>query len=102
MPNEVSEVKPAAGVRVYVRPKLPGRRAARRADGDDQDQDAGRADPAAGLSGGGLMKPPRLKLPVPLTRRREPHTLAGAYAMDAISAPDRTRFERHLADRTST
>ena len=43
------------------------------------------------------MKPPRLKLPVPLTRRREPHTLAGAYAMDAISAPDRTRFERHLA-----
>jgi len=28
---------------------------------------------------------------------REPHTLAGAYAMDAISAPDRARFERHLA-----
>jgi anti-sigma-K factor RskA len=25
------------------------------------------------------------------------HTLAGAYAMDAISAPDRARFERHLA-----
>ena len=25
------------------------------------------------------------------------HTLAGAYAMDAISAPDRERFERHLA-----
>jgi anti-sigma-K factor RskA len=42
------------------------------------------------------MKPSQLKLPVPLTRRREPHTLAGAYAMDAISAPDRTRFERHL------
>jgi len=42
------------------------------------------------------MKPPR-KLPVFLPRRREPHTLAGAYAMDAISAPDRTRFERHLA-----
>jgi anti-sigma-K factor RskA len=29
--------------------------------------------------------------------RREPHTLAGAYAMDAISAGDRARFERHLA-----
>ncbi len=28
---------------------------------------------------------------------REPHTLAGAYAMDAISEPDRARFERHLA-----
>ena len=27
---------------------------------------------------------------------REPHTLAGAYVMDAISPPDRTRFERHL------
>ena len=25
------------------------------------------------------------------------HTLAGAYAMDAISGPDRERFERHLA-----
>ena len=31
------------------------------------------------------------------TRGREPHTLVGAYAMDAISAPDRARFERHLA-----
>jgi anti-sigma factor RsiW len=30
-------------------------------------------------------------------RGREAHTLAGAYAMDAISAPDRARFERHLA-----
>ena len=37
-----------------------------------------------------------LKLPVSLPGRREPHTLAGAYAMDASSAPDRTRFERHL------
>jgi len=27
---------------------------------------------------------------------REPHTLAGAYVMDAISPPDRARFERHL------
>ncbi|HEX5294455.1 MAG TPA: anti-sigma factor [Streptosporangiaceae bacterium] len=25
------------------------------------------------------------------------HTLAGSYAMDAISAPDRARFDRHLA-----
>jgi anti-sigma-K factor RskA len=32
------------------------------------------------------------------THGREPHTLAGAYAMDAISAPDRARFERHLAE----
>ena len=29
--------------------------------------------------------------------KRDAHTLAGAYAMDAISAPDRERFERHLA-----
>lgn len=28
---------------------------------------------------------------------REDHTLAGPYAMDAISEPDRVRFERHLA-----
>jgi anti-sigma-K factor RskA len=28
---------------------------------------------------------------------RDAHTLAGAYAMDAVSAPDRDRFERHLA-----
>jgi anti-sigma-K factor RskA len=28
--------------------------------------------------------------------KREAHTLAGPYAMDAISAPDRARFERHL------
>jgi anti-sigma-K factor RskA len=27
----------------------------------------------------------------------DPHTLAGAYAMDAVSEPDRVRFERHLA-----
>jgi anti-sigma-K factor RskA len=33
-----------------------------------------------------------------LTRAKkgDEHTLAGAYAMDAISAPDRDRFERHL------
>jgi anti-sigma-K factor RskA len=30
-------------------------------------------------------------------RRPEPHTLAGAYAMDAVARADRTRFERHLA-----
>ena len=29
--------------------------------------------------------------------KREVHTLAGPYAMDAISAPDRASFERHLA-----
>ncbi len=29
--------------------------------------------------------------------KREWHTLAGAYAMDAISEPDRARFEAHLA-----
>jgi len=36
---------------------------------------------------------------VKLTRasQRDEHTLAGAYAMDAISAADRERFERHLA-----
>jgi len=28
---------------------------------------------------------------------RDVHTLAGPYAMDAISAPDQARFERHLA-----
>jgi anti-sigma-K factor RskA len=28
---------------------------------------------------------------------RDAHTLAGAYAMDAVSAPDRERFEQHLA-----
>jgi anti-sigma-K factor RskA len=27
----------------------------------------------------------------------DPHTLAGAYAMDAVAEPDRARFERHLA-----
>ncbi len=30
-------------------------------------------------------------------RERDAHTLAGPYAMDAISGPDRARFERHLA-----
>jgi anti-sigma-K factor RskA len=32
-----------------------------------------------------------------LARRKEPHTLAGAYAMDALGPSDRVRFERHLA-----
>jgi anti-sigma-K factor RskA len=32
-----------------------------------------------------------------MKNRRDEHTLAGAYAMDAISAKDRDRFERHLA-----
>jgi hypothetical protein len=30
-------------------------------------------------------------------RREVPHTLAGAYALDALTEPDRVRFERHLA-----
>jgi anti-sigma-K factor RskA len=40
-----------------------------------------------------------MKRGMKLTRasRRDEHTLAGAYAMDAISAKDRERFERHLA-----
>jgi Anti-sigma-K factor rskA len=29
-------------------------------------------------------------------RRPEPHTLAGAYAMDAVAGADKARFERHL------
>jgi anti-sigma-K factor RskA len=31
------------------------------------------------------------------TRRPEPHTLAGAYVLDALTRADRARFERHLA-----
>ncbi|HEY6275224.1 MAG TPA: anti-sigma factor [Streptosporangiaceae bacterium] len=31
------------------------------------------------------------------SRQPEPHTLAGAYAADALDGPDRARFERHLA-----
>jgi anti-sigma-K factor RskA len=30
------------------------------------------------------------------TRRPEPHTLAGAYALDALTGTDRARFEKHL------
>ncbi|HEY6297788.1 MAG TPA: zf-HC2 domain-containing protein, partial [Streptosporangiaceae bacterium] len=30
-------------------------------------------------------------------RRPQAHTLAGAYALDAVTGADRTRFERHLA-----
>jgi anti-sigma-K factor RskA len=30
------------------------------------------------------------------SRRPEPHTLAGAYALDALTGTDRARFERHL------
>jgi anti-sigma-K factor RskA len=33
----------------------------------------------------------------PTRRGRDAHTLAGAYAMDATSEPDRVRFERHLS-----
>jgi anti-sigma factor RsiW len=32
-----------------------------------------------------------------MRHKHEAHTLAGAYAMDAIPAADRARFERHLA-----
>ncbi|HEY3651937.1 MAG TPA: anti-sigma factor [Streptosporangiaceae bacterium] len=32
-----------------------------------------------------------------MRHRRDVHTLAGPYALDAISAPDRARFDRHLA-----
>ena len=70
--------------RLYLR---AGGQPARGAGRHDQDQDAGRARPAAGLHGGGRLS----------RRQREEHTLAGPYAMDAISAPDRARFERHLA-----
>jgi hypothetical protein len=31
------------------------------------------------------------------SRRPEPHTLAGAYALDAVTGGDKKRFERHLA-----
>ncbi|MFY9926417.1 MAG: zf-HC2 domain-containing protein, partial [Streptosporangiaceae bacterium] len=30
------------------------------------------------------------------TRDQHIHALAGAFAMDALSAPERARFERHL------
>ena len=30
------------------------------------------------------------------TSRPEPHTLSGAYALDALTRADRARFERHL------
>jgi len=43
------------------------------------------------------MKLRELNLPGRRTRDREPHTLAGAYVMDAITPPDRARFESHLA-----
>jgi anti-sigma-K factor RskA len=37
-----------------------------------------------------------MRLPGRKIRGQRAHTLAGAYAMDAISAADRARFERHL------
>ena len=55
--------------------------------GDGEDTHAGRPDPAARLPRGRLVK----------IRRDVPHTLAGAYALDAPTEPDRVRFERHLA-----
>src|SRR5262249_50698217 len=47
-----------------------------------------RAYPAARLPGGHPMRGPG---------RPEAHTLAGAYALDAVTGADRARFERHLA-----
>jgi len=38
-----------------------------------------------------------MKIKLTRASQRDEHTLAGAYAMDAISAADRERFERHLA-----
>ena len=54
-----------------------------------EDADAGRADPAPRLPGGGLAVGNWF-------RRTDPHTLAGAYALDALGGADRARFERHL------
>jgi anti-sigma-K factor RskA len=39
----------------------------------------------------------RLRMKLTRAGKHDAHTLVGAYAMDAISAPDRERFERHLA-----
>jgi RNA polymerase sigma factor (sigma-70 family) len=64
-----------------------GRRPARRAARHGEHPDARRPDPAAGLPGSRPMR----------TRQPEPHTLSGAYALDALTGTDRTRFERHLA-----
>ena len=41
--------------------------------------------------------PRRIQMPWRKMRGQGAHTLAGAYAVDAISAADRVRFERHLA-----
>src|SRR5262249_49939442 len=53
---------------------------------DGKHPDARWPDPAARLPGSGAMT----------GSRPEPHTLAGAYAMDALDGQDRARFERHL------
>src|ERR1022692_1702015 len=65
-----------------------GGRAARRAGRHRQDQDARRPDPAPGLPGGAVMA----------SSDHEPHTLAGAYVMDAVTDAERIHFARHLAD----
>ncbi len=82
----------AAGVRgpgLLQRLHLPrGRRAARGAGRHGQDQDARRADQAQGLPGGVVMVPDEHDL----------HTLAGPYAMDAVTAAERDRFAAHLAN----
>src|SRR5215469_12691034 len=61
--------------------------AARDPGGNGEDPDARRADPAAGLHGSRPMR----------RHRPEPHTLSGAYVLDALSESDRAQFERHLA-----
>ncbi len=40
----------------------------------------------------------RWRLAWPKGSGKQAHTLAGAYAMDALSAPDQARFDRHLVD----
>src|SRR5439155_10568432 len=64
-----------------------GRRVAWRGGRHGEHPDARRPDPAAGLPGAGAMR----------AGRPEPHTLAGAYALDALAGADLARFERHLA-----
>src|SRR5215469_6555702 len=61
--------------------------AARDPGGNREDPHARRADPAAGLHGSRPMR----------RNRAEPHTLSGAYVLDALSDSDRALFERHLA-----
>ena len=69
----------------YTYRQVAGLLGSRRRHGEHPD--ARWPDPAAGLPRSAAMR----------TRRPEPHTLAGAYALDALTGTDRARFERHLA-----